>query len=157
MLVYVCLYVKYNNSCSTVSKLIVSKTDYRFDRVLLLILKIDEWQKKLIVIHGVHRQDILDRGSLSMVLWDNLDRDPFSRWSQLRILWPQAPWTRAPFQRTVCDTLAASTLDKRFLPKVLVDKNTLAAGTLDRGISAQGACRQRRSWQGVPDQGAFGQ
>ena len=46
MLVYVCLYIKYNN-CSTVNKLNASKTDLRFDSVMLSILKSHKWQKKL--------------------------------------------------------------------------------------------------------------
>ena len=33
MLVYVCLYVKYNDNCSSVSKFNVSKTDSRFELV----------------------------------------------------------------------------------------------------------------------------
>ena len=47
MLVYVCLYVKYNNSCSTVSKLVVSKTNSRFDRVMLLMLENKKWEENL--------------------------------------------------------------------------------------------------------------
>ena len=38
MLVQVCLYIKSNNNCYTVNKLIVSKTGSRFDRVMLLRL-----------------------------------------------------------------------------------------------------------------------
>ena len=33
MLVYVCSYIKYNNNCSTVRKLNVSKNDSQFDQV----------------------------------------------------------------------------------------------------------------------------
>ena len=39
MLVYVCLYIKYNNNCSTVSKLKVFKADAQCNRVMLLVLK----------------------------------------------------------------------------------------------------------------------
>ena len=46
MLVYVCLYIKYNNNCSTVSKLIVSKADSRFKLVLLLVLKNKKWHRR---------------------------------------------------------------------------------------------------------------
>ena len=33
------LYIKYNNTCSTVSKLNVFKTDSRFDSFMLLVLE----------------------------------------------------------------------------------------------------------------------
>ena len=47
MLVYVCLYIKYNNSCFTVNKLNVSQNASWFDRVMLLMLENKKWWKKL--------------------------------------------------------------------------------------------------------------
>ena len=41
MLVYSCLYIKYNNNRITVSKLNVSQADPRLDFVMLLVLKKD--------------------------------------------------------------------------------------------------------------------
>ena len=47
MPLYVCLYLKYKNHCSTVSKFNVPKTDLRFDRVMLLMVRKQKLVEKI--------------------------------------------------------------------------------------------------------------